>query len=59
MTSTPVLLDATTAAAYVGVAPATLRVWRLRYQLTPHRAADGSSRYDFAELAAILERRAR
>jgi hypothetical protein len=41
MTATPatVLLDAADAAdaaAYCGVRPATLRVWRHRYGLTPH-----------------------
>jgi hypothetical protein len=38
MTATPatVLLDAADAAAYRGVRPATLRVWRHPYGLTPH-----------------------
>ena len=57
-TSPPVLLTAVNAATYAGVRPATLRVWRHRYGLTPRWTGDGSSLYDFDELAAILARRA-
>jgi hypothetical protein len=53
----PILLDVTTAAVYADVAPATLRVWRLRYGLTKHLADDGSTLYDLAELADVLARR--
>jgi len=53
----PVLLDAATAATYAGVKPGTLRVWRLRYGLTPH-VRGGRALYDLEELAAVLARRA-
>lgn len=54
----PILLDTATAAVYADVAPATLRVWRLRYGLTKHLGDDGASLYDLAELADVLARRA-
>jgi DNA-binding transcriptional MerR regulator len=54
----PVLLSAETAATFAGVAPATLRVWRHRYGLTPWEVA-GRNVYSMDELAAIIERRAR
>jgi hypothetical protein len=54
----PILLDSTTAAVYADVRPATLRVWRHRYGLTPHRSATGASLYDLHELAEVLARRA-
>jgi hypothetical protein len=53
----PVVLSAANAAAYCGVKPATLRVWRHRYGLTPHRIG-GANVYDLEELAAVLARRA-
>lgn len=54
----PIVLSASDAATYCGVLPATLRVWRHRYHLTPHHI-DGRSFYDLAELAAVLARRER
>lgn len=54
----PVLLDAADAATYAGVRPATLRVWRHRYGLTPHWSRDGANLYALDELAAVLARRA-
>lgn len=52
----PVLLEPDEAAVYAGVKVATLRVWRLRYGLTPYRRR-GVNLYDLHELAAVLERR--
>ena len=59
MTTTPLptLLDTADAATYAGVRPATLRVWRLRYGLTPWRSRSGANLYDLAELAEVLARR--
>lgn len=50
----PLWLNATDAATYVGVKPATLRVWRLRYGLTTRRLSAGATHYDLHELAAVL-----
>jgi hypothetical protein len=58
-TTPPTLLDADTAATYVGVKPATLRVWRHRYGLTTWQARDGRNVYSLDELAAILAQRKR
>ncbi|MGY1660775.1 MerR family transcriptional regulator [Geodermatophilus sp. SYSU D00705] len=58
MTTTPTLLMAAEAAAYAGVKPATLRVWRHRYGLTPRWSRSGHALYDMAELAALMARRA-
>lgn len=57
-TAAPVLLDPETAATYANVRPATLRVWRHRYRLTPWERPDGSNLYALDELGAILARRA-
>lgn len=53
-TTLPTLLDAAT---YCGVRPATLRVWRLRYGMTPWRTRSGANLYDLTELAEVLARR--
>lgn len=53
----PILLDTADAATYARVKPATLRVWRHRYGLTPYRRA-GVTLYDLAELAEVMTRRA-
>ncbi|HWU08871.1 MAG TPA: hypothetical protein VN520_21225 [Streptomyces sp.] len=57
MTPTPVLLSAAHAAAYAGVRPATLRVWRHRYGLTRWGTVEGNL-YDLEQLATVLARRA-
>jgi hypothetical protein len=56
-TSLPTLLDAADAATYAGVRPATLRVWRLRYAMTPWRTRSGANLYALDELAEVLARR--
>ncbi len=43
--------------AQAGVRPATLRVWRLRYGMTPWHTRSGANLYDLAELADVLGRR--
>jgi hypothetical protein len=57
-TPLPILLDTADAATYCGVRPATLRVWRHRYGLTPWRSRSGANLYALEELAELLARRA-
>ncbi len=59
MTTTPLptLLDTADAATYCGVRPATLRVWRLRYGMTPWRTRSGANLYALDELAEVLAQR--
>jgi len=56
-TALPTLLTAADVATYAAVRPATLRVWRHRYGLTPWGTRDRNL-YDLEELSAILARRA-
>jgi hypothetical protein len=44
----PTLLDAAAAATYAGARPATLRVWRLPYGMTPWHIRSGANLYDLA-----------
>ena len=57
-TPLPTLLVAADAATYTGVRPATLRVWWLRYRMTPWRSRSGANLYALHELAEVLARRA-
>jgi hypothetical protein len=52
MTPGPTLLDAFDVATYAGARPATLRVWRLRYGMTPWRSRSSANLYDLAEVLA-------
>lgn len=52
----PVWLNPTDAAFYVGVKPATLRVWKVRHGLTTARVG-GVTYFRMDELADVLARR--
>ena len=52
MTTTPLPTspDAAEAATYAGVRPSNLRVWRLRYGMTPSRGRSGTNLYALDEV---------
>ena len=60
MTTTPLptSLDAADAATYAGVRSSNLRVWRLRYGMTPSHSRSGAYLYALDGLAEVLARRA-
>lgn len=58
MTTAPLpTLLAAADAAHPAVRPATLRVWRLRYRMTPWRTPSGANLHALDELAEVLARR--